>query len=48
MPELAHQGDVFVGAVVVVAGDGGGVAVQDVAGLFGKGIPAGGSRGRPP
>ena len=39
--EVAHQPDIFVGTVVVVAGDGGGVAVLDAAGLFGKGVPAG-------
>ena len=41
-PEVAHELDVFLRAVVVVAGDGGGVPVQDVARLFGEGVPAGG------
>ena len=38
--ERAHQLDVFRGAVVVVAGDGGGVAVLDTAGFLGEGVPA--------
>ena len=41
-PELAHEPDVFVRAVIVIAGDGGGVPVQDVPRLLGKGVPAGG------
>ena len=42
-PEIPHQFDVLGHAVVVVAGHGGGMVLQDVAGLLGEGVPAGGA-----
>ena len=42
MPRVRISSTSSVGAVVVVAGDGGGVAVLDAAGLLDKGVPAGG------
>jgi len=41
--QVAHQGNVFAGAVVVVAGDSRGMAVHDAARFLGEGVPAGGS-----
>ena len=42
MPSVRISSTSSARAVVVVAGDGGGVAVLDAAGLFGEGVPAGG------